>query len=171
MKYITIAILALVVLGVLFWLRAYRRARQRQKENEAAIASAGAYAADFTTPEGAILCLEDAYRRRDLDGAVACKDFAIEAKLMLETIGGGFDRDGDIIAKTAETLELSFRMHTIKAWPDFTRLQSFFVAREAYKNGVVVVTEICRFPDGRTSRQKILVAQTPRGWRVLNPLP
>lgn len=38
---------------------------------------------DFTTPEGAILCLEDAMRRQDLDAAVACKDFQIEAVLLL----------------------------------------------------------------------------------------
>ena len=170
MKYIAIVVLVVIAFGVLLCVRAYIRARRGQQENEKAIASAKTHAADFTTPEGAILCLEDAYRRRDLDAAVACKDFTIEAKLMLQEIGGGVDGDGQLIAKTAETLELSFRKHTSAAWPDFTGLQSFFAAREPYKDGVVVVTEICRYPDGGTSRQRMLVAETQRGWRVLNLL-
>ena len=39
---------------------------------------------DFSSPEGAILCLEDAYRKRDIEAAVAAKDFATEARRMLQ---------------------------------------------------------------------------------------
>jgi hypothetical protein len=168
----TFSLIALVVVtfGILLYMRAYLRAVRRQTENKKAIESARAYAADFTTPEGAILCLENAYRQQDLPTAVACKDFAIEARLMLQKLGSDMERDDEIVAKTAEVLELSFRKHTTAAWPDFSGLESFFVAREPYAKGVVVVTEICRYPDGGTSRQKVLVAETEKGWRVLNPV-
>src|SRR5690348_17740688 len=64
---------------------------------------------DFTTPEGAILCLEDAYRKRDIDAAVAAKDFKTEARLMLEKTDFKICINDETVAKTAEVLELSFR--------------------------------------------------------------
>jgi hypothetical protein len=170
MRYIVYAILSLVVLGGLYVLRALARAGRRQRENLEAIAAAKTFTADFSTPEGAILCLEEAYRRHDLDAAVACKDFAIEAKLMLQRVVEGLDADDEVAAKTAEVLELAFRKEAQNAWPDFTKSQSFFIEQAPYKDGIVVVTEVCRFTDGGTSRQQILVAETAKGWRVLHPL-
>lgn len=123
---------------------------------------------DFTTPEGAILCLEDAYRRKDIDAAVAAKDFKTEARLMLEKTGLKNCIDDEIVAETAEALEPSFRAHTTERWPDFDRLESFFPKREPLGNGIVAVTEVCRFPDGLFSRQKMLVVETLDGWRVLH---
>ena len=35
---------------------------------------------------------------------------------------------------------------------------------------VVVVTERCKYSDGESSDHKLLVARTPEGWRVLNPV-
>lgn len=170
MKYVLFGILGLVLFGGLLYARAYLRAKNAQKENDRAIAAAKSYSVDFSTPEGAILCLEDAFKRKDLSAAVACKDFLAEATIMLGKIGNGMETDQEMVAKTAEALELSFRKHTTDAWPDFTGLQSFFVARSRYDDTTVVVTEICRYPDGGTSRQQLLVANTKRGWRVLNPL-
>jgi hypothetical protein len=34
----------------------------------------------------------------------------------------------------------------------------------------VIVTEVCHYPDGGTSKQRILVAEAEKGWRVLNPV-
>jgi hypothetical protein len=170
MKYALLALLAIVMLGVFLYARAYLGARTAQKRDAVAIASAKSFAMDFSTPEGAILCLEDAFRRKDLSAAVACKDFTAEARIMLKKLGKDHEADPEIVAKTAEALELSFRKHTAEAWPDFSGLQSFFVARERYDDATVVVTEVCRFPDGGTSRQQLLVTQTAKGWRVLNPL-
>jgi hypothetical protein len=123
---------------------------------------------DFTTPEGAILCLEDAYRKRDIDAAVAAKDFKTEARLLLEKTGFEICINEETVAKTAEVLELSFRAYTTALWPDFTGLESFFPKRVPFSDGIVAVTEVCRFPDGLFSRQEILVAETPNGWRVLH---
>jgi hypothetical protein len=75
--------------------------------------------ADFSTPEGAILMLEDAYRRKDLDAAVAAKDFTAEARLMLSRLRRGWERDAEVLKRTAEVLELAFRAEKKERWPDF----------------------------------------------------
>ena len=66
-------------------------------------------ATDFTTPEGAILMLEDAYRKKDLQAAVDAKDFVAESRVMLSTLETPFDKDEEIVEKSAEVLELAFR--------------------------------------------------------------
>ncbi len=127
---------------------------------------------DFSSPEGAILCLEDAYRSKDLAAAVACKDFKIEARLMLDK----FEKlpkeqiDDALVAQTAEVLELAYRKELKEeGFPDMTGVISTFPKKETFKEDVVIVTEVCHYPDSGTSQQKILVAKTANGWRVLNP--
>lgn len=166
---IVIAILGIIALGVFL---AYRRSATRRAREEAyaQFKAQPPVAKDFTTPEGAILCLEDAYRRRDIEAAIAAKDFKTEARLMLQKTGFKEHMDDAMVAKTAEALVASFRAHTTAGWPDFEGLESFFVDRKRHAEGVVLVTEMCRFPDGAFSRQQMLVAETPLGWRVLNPV-
>ena len=122
---------------------------------------------DFTTPEGAILCLEDAYRRRDIEAAVAAKDFDKEARMLL--LNSGFKNviNDEVVAKMSEVLEMSFRAHTTAQWPDFDGLESFFPKKVEISDGVVAVTEVCRFPDGFFSRQEIYASNTADGWRVV----
>ena len=123
---------------------------------------------DFSTPEGAILCLEDAYRRRDIEAAVAAKDFKTEARFLLAKAKFRIYIDDESVAKTAEVLELAFRAHTSAQWPDFDSLESFFPEREELEHRVVAVTEVCRFPDGLFSRQKMFVVETADGWKVFH---
>lgn len=123
---------------------------------------------DFTTPEGAILCLEDAYRSKNIEAAVAAKDFKTEARLMLQKTGFGNCINDENVTMLANTLELSFRAHTTAKWPDFEQLESFFPKQEQLNGGIVAVTEVCRFPDGFYSQQEILVEKTSDGWRVLH---
>ena len=123
---------------------------------------------DFTTPEGAILCLEDAYRRRDIEAVVAARDFKTEAKCLLQKTRFRIWIDDEAIARTAEALELAFRAHTTAQWPDFDGLESFFPEREEREHGVVTVTEVCRYPDGHFSRQKMFAVETADGWRVFH---
>ncbi|HIJ72048.1 MAG TPA: hypothetical protein HPP87_11910 [Planctomycetes bacterium] len=144
--------------------------RQYQQDYLNELNSLPEYARDFSTPEGAILCLEEAYRQRDIEAAVECKDFTTEAKLMLNKLDAREIADPNIIDQTAELLEFSFREYTEETWPDFNGLESYFTKRENYTDGIVSVTEVCRFTDGGFSRQRILVAKTKKGWRVLNPL-
>ncbi len=125
----------------------------------------------FATPEGALLCLEDAYRAKDMEAAVRAKDFWIEAKLMLlEHPKMPADQvDDSMIKSTAEALEHSYRRHIQSdGFPDMRGVKSSFPKVEPHSPGVVVVTEVCEYSDGGTSTQRILVAKTEAGWRVLN---
>jgi hypothetical protein len=166
---IFIGILVVIAIVAFFALRGSGTQRARD-EAYAQLKALPPVTKDFTTPEGAILCLEDAYRRHDIEAAIAAKDFKTEAKLMLQKTGFKDHIDDEIIAKTAEVLIASFRAHTTAKWPDFEGLESFFTKREPHADKVVIVTEMCRFPDGGFSRQQMLVAETPQGWRVLNPV-
>lgn len=168
---ITIVIVVLAVVVIAAFL-AFRRSGLRQGRDEAyaELKALPPVAKDFTTPEGAILCLEDAYCRRDIEASIAAKDFKTEARLMLQKSGFKDHIDDEMIAKTVEALAASFRAHTTASWPDFEGVESFFTKREPHADKVVLVTEMCRFPDGGFSQQQMLVAETPEGWRVLNPI-
>jgi hypothetical protein len=167
---IAIFIIALIVCGAILY--AYSRSKKQRALDEiyADLKALPPVARDFTTPEGAILCLEDAYRRHDIEAAIAAKDFMIEARLMLEQTGFKDHIDDEMVAKTAEALLLSFRAHTTANWPDFDGLESFFTKREPHSDKIIVITEVCRFPDHGFSTQYLLVAETTNGWRVLNPV-
>jgi len=135
--------------------------------------SSKAIKSDFETPEGAILRLEDAYRAKDINAAVQCKDFMIEARLMLEKVKGqkSEKNDADLISKTAKVLELAFRKEIEQeGFPDMKGITSTFPAKEEFEKDIVIVTEVCKYPDGGNSKQRILVAKTEKGWRVLNPV-
>ena len=135
--------------------------------------SAPEYGKNFETPQGAILCLEDAYRANDLDAAVRCKDFRLEARLLLENLKNARDiaADDELLDKTAEVLELAYRKEvTDNGFPDMGSTKCRFTDVQPHSEGVVVVTEVCQSPDGGTSTQGILVGKTDRGWRVLNPV-
>ena len=125
---------------------------------------------DLTTPEGAILCLEDAYRDRDLEAAVRCKDFNIEAKLMLQRLETDFSDDEEILAKTAEVLELGFRAEmTNTGFPDFRGIQSTFSNKKPYADNddIVQITEHCSHSDGTATTNTLVVANTADGWKVV----
>ena len=139
--------------------------------------TAGAVADQGDTPEGAIQRLEAAYRAKDLEALVAAKDFRAEARLMLQHLAreqpGNPDMSGDqeVVTKTAEVLELAFRQQiTQQGFPDMSQVRCSFAGRQPVTADLVLVQQICTYPDGGKSRQRINVARTPSGWRVLNPL-
>ena len=170
MKIVFIGIAVIICVGIAFFAYRNSQIRKTQAAVAAQVATLPPVTKDFKTPEGAILCLEDAYRRHDIEAAVASKDFVTESKIMLENLKKPDLIDQKILDETAKTLELSFRVHTKQSWPNFEGIQSFFIKREPYKDKVVVVTEACRFPDGGFSQQRLLVSETSSGWKVLNVL-
>lgn len=125
---------------------------------------------DFSTPEGAILCLEEAYRRRDIEAAIACKHFAIEGILMLLDYDDDLARDPEIRQRNTMLAEQTFRREIGESWPDLQGAESFFLERELFINGVMVVKELRRLRDGSYERLNVLVAKTRDGWRVLYPV-
>jgi hypothetical protein len=125
---------------------------------------------DFSTPEGAILCLEDAYRRRDIEAAVACKHFLIEGILMLLDYDDNLARDPEIRQRNTLLAERTYRRVITESWPDLQGVESFFIGQEPYIDGVVVVKELRRLRDGSFEKLNLLVAKTRDGWRVLYPV-
>jgi hypothetical protein len=128
---------------------------------------------DFTTPEGAILCLEDAYRRRDLEAAVACKDFTVEAVLLLHETMPEDAGDAGLIAKTSEVLELGFRKELSQNWPNMDGVESFFVNSEpGFQDlAIRIITEVSLMPDGTLRMTRMRVGQKNNEWKVLNVMP
>jgi hypothetical protein len=125
---------------------------------------------DFSTPIGAILALEAAYRARDLEAAIACKDFMAEAELMLRRMNK-LKIDEQIVTETADVLELTFRRFVDdRGFPALDGVESRFPYTETLADNLVIVTELCYFPDGHITEQKLIVAKGAHGWRVLNPL-
>jgi hypothetical protein len=171
---------ALLVVLVAASLLGYRSAAARAERARrlAALRDKPGVVADFTTPEGAILSLEDAFRRRDLEGAVAARDFTTEAALEIASDNTPQPPSDAAIAERATALEAKFRALMTASWPDFSGVESHFLDRQSYSHpvghpisaNIVVVTEVNRFAQGGYSEQRILVVEKANGWRVLNPL-
>jgi hypothetical protein len=125
---------------------------------------------DFDTPEGAILCLEDACRRQNIESACICKNFMIEGTLKLLDLDPNLARDPEMRKKNARLLELNYRKTMPATWPDLKGVESFFIDRQLYTDGIVMVTELHRLRDGTFNQLKLLVAKTKDGWKVLNEM-
>jgi hypothetical protein len=125
---------------------------------------------DFGTPEGAILCLEDACRRQNIESACVCKNFMVEGTVALLNVDPDLARDPEMRKKNALLSERAFRKATTEAWPDLKDVESFFIDRQVYTDGIVVVTELHRSRDGTFNQLKLLVAKTKDGWKVLNEM-
>lgn len=124
---------------------------------------------DFTTPEGAILCLEDAYAEKDIDKAIACKDFVTEARRMLKKLKNSLvENDEEMVAQTAEVLKLSFiKYFSENHFPRFGTEIHAFTNREKLNETLYVITEICLQDDNTKTLDKLLVSKTQNGWRVV----
>ena len=127
------------------------------------------FAASFSTPENAIKTLEAAYIKKDLEAAVAARDFLNEAKLMLKNINPELANDPEILKQTTEVLELAFRKEMKEAgFPDFTNLKCSLGKAQNVSPSLVKLTETCIFPDGGTSTEDVHVFKSEKGWRVIN---
>jgi len=126
------------------------------------------FKANLETPEGAILAIEKAYNNKDIDAAIACKDFFEEAKSLLSVMK--MEIDQDIINETAEVLKLSF-INNIEehGFPDFSTIQNAFPERKKVDETHWVITEVCWYQDGGKSVQLLNTYKSPKGWVVLGP--
>jgi hypothetical protein len=125
---------------------------------------------DLTTPEAAVLSLEEAYRARDISSAVKCKDFRTEAMLMLEKLNPELAKDEEIIVQTTEVLELAFRAEMKqKGFPDFSGVTSTFTNKRAFRDrsDIVEMTETCIRGGSATTTNQVILAKTETGWRMV----
>jgi len=177
MKLLLMAVLLLVgIAGVIYYayheLLARREARRKHELVLARLTALPPVKPDFSTPEGAILCLEETCRRRDIEAAVACRDFAAEARLWLQHRHMNQQLRDEMLPKVTRTMEKSYRDTMANRWPvHWDGAKSYFQKREPFAEGVVVVSEITLRADRSFLRQQILVAETANGWRVVTQLP
>ncbi len=155
----------------------FKKKKSKEQEFQEALAELRALprpALDFTTPEGAILCLEDAMRRRDLEGAVACKDFQVEAVLLLARTMPDCVTDAELQAEAAKTLELAYRKELTDNWPNMEGVESFFVEQQPDPDfedlSMRLVTELTLMPDGTLCQTIMRVAKRYDTWRVIHPV-
>jgi hypothetical protein len=168
----------LIIVGVLLSLGivfayAYRQTRARRvREKEiAALERLPRVAPNFTTPEGAILCLEATYPKKDVEAAVACRDFVTEARLWLREGGAMPDPlQQKMLSGLTKTMEKCFRSSMADKVPGWDKARSYFPERTSYGEGLVAVSEVTVGPDRSLFRQRILTSQTAVGWRVVTPL-
>lgn len=124
--------------------------------------------ADFTTPEGSIISLENAYDTGDMDKILACKDFDIEAKLMIAEMK--MPSGAEVLKEMAEVLKLSFIKHSLdEGLPSFKGIKRAFPIREKISDEHFIITEVCYYPDGGSSKQRLNTYLTDKGWRTLSP--
>ncbi|HMF91209.1 MAG TPA: hypothetical protein VKL40_11230 [Candidatus Angelobacter sp.] len=125
--------------------------------------------ADLSTPEAALAALEDAYNRKDIEAAVAAKDFVLEAREMLISLKAfSSSPDPEVLKQTADVLELSFRKHMeVQGFPDFTRVRCKVVSKKELRDDLVEMVEECLFPDGGKSHQTMHAAKNESGWHII----
>jgi hypothetical protein len=172
MKPVIIFLGFLVGVGVLMTSAYRQRAARREREKTIAeLEKRPPLTPDFTTPEGAILCLEATYPKQDIEAAVACRDFAMEARLWLrERATVPEQLQEGMVPELAKVMEKSFRKGREHWPPGWDKARSYFLERTPYGNGLVVVSEVTVGPDRSLFRQHILTSHTAAGWRVVTPL-
>ncbi|MGD1840465.1 MAG: YegJ family protein [Thermonemataceae bacterium] len=128
--------------------------------------------ANLHTPQGALLSLENAYDQQDFEAAVACKDFEIEAALILKDKVQHLAEEEvqPILKKTAEMLLLSFqKVFQEGGFPSFENVDRVYHVQ--YMNeSVALITEEQTFEDGQQRTDTINAVYTKRGWKILAPL-
>ncbi len=175
--YIFAGALVLAFAGAISYFYDYlllRRDTRREREKLLAqLVSLPSVKADFSTPEGAVLCFEDACRQQDIEAAAACRDFVTEARFWLQERGHLSQEKKDaMLPETILAMEKSFRDGMAKKPAvDWERTKSYFLKRGPFGDGGVVVNKITQMPDGSLLSQRILVAETNKGWKIVRPLP
>jgi uncharacterized protein YegJ (DUF2314 family) len=128
------------------------------------------FAHDFSTPEGAILCLEDAYDEQDIEKAMACKNFEEEARLLLLKMNDRWSGN-EILQTTADILRMAFEKSLIEdGFPVFKDIRRAFPYRKKITDQLYLITEVCIFPDGGKSTQQLYTFKGEDGWKVLNTI-
>jgi uncharacterized protein YegJ (DUF2314 family) len=127
---------------------------------------------NFLTPEGAILCIEDAYDAEDLERVLACKDFESEARLTLRHSRKmeKFAGNPEIISETEKVMRLAFiKFIGENGFPSFKNVKRAFVKKEFVHDDLCIVTEVCHYPDRTKSMERLYVGKKNGMWKVLGP--
>jgi hypothetical protein len=125
---------------------------------------------DRSSPETALHSLEQAYREKDLDCAIACRNFIDEAKLMLMQIAIS-NQSAEVsseknVADLAEVLKLKFQKSSP---PNFHGIRTKVVAIEHYRENIHIITQEGTYADGNLFSQRLFMSQLGKEWFYLCP--
>lgn len=122
---------------------------------------------DLTTPEGAIIKIENYYSNNDLKGVISCKDFEMEAENLLD------DRSAIISPETknkiAEALKSSLiETFQLNEFPNFQNIERCFNLIEEKKDQRLIEEKVI-YQNGNFTYNKLWVRRSKDGhWKVLN---
>jgi hypothetical protein len=121
---------------------------------------------NFSTPELALRSLEAAYRTRDIDAVMRCKDFQLESMFVLP---GANDIAEDVRSAMVTVLEARFRDDMRDNSPEWNGIVSNIVGREDLPGDMVILSEQLRLPDGETVEMQHFVGKRENSWKVAVP--
>ncbi|AZA84536.1 DUF2314 domain-containing protein [Chryseobacterium indologenes] len=122
---------------------------------------------DRSTPEGAIITLENFYNENNMEGILSCKDFYLEAENVMQE--HNMDWDSEIHSKVVSVLRVSLLEDLEnKGFPNFETIERVFNLIERRKDQELI-EETLYYPDGFITVNKFWVGLTKdNGWKVLN---
>jgi hypothetical protein len=129
-------------------------------------------AQDLSSPRAALASLERAYQQRDLEAALAAKDFRFEAETMLAAIAKKNNiadlADEEIIKQTEDVLRLSFvKEMQDRGFSDFSGYECRIVSETVLREDLTQLVEECvSKPDGSTTRYTHLSKKRDGVWRI-----
>lgn len=122
---------------------------------------------DSSTPEGAIIKIENYYSNNDLKGVISCKDFEMEAENLLE------ERGAIITAETKNKISEALKSSLIETFqsnefPNFENIERCFTLVEE-KEDQRLIEEKVIYQNGNFTFNKLWVWRSKDGdWKVLN---
>lgn len=122
---------------------------------------------DLSTPEGAIIKIEDYYSEKNLDGVLSCKDFLREAENILTE--RKIPIPEELKSEIAEILELTFYKDLKESgFPCFKNIERCFTVKEKKKD-LLLIEEKVIHQDGNFTLNNLWVWRSKEGeWKVLN---
>jgi len=128
---------------------------------------------DYSSPRAALRTLEDAYTAKDLEAAMAAKDFRYEAEDMLAALAranGVKQQSSDELSIELEgILRLRFRQHALEqGFPDFRTYDCTIVEEIPVSQHLVRLVEECvRKADGHRTRQVLHAFNRANEWKIV----
>jgi hypothetical protein len=113
--------------------------------------------------------LEQAYRQRDIEAAVAAKNFPYESRAMLANLRSTPDPDAEMVQLGAQALEVSFRKYMEKdGFPEIEGVSTQVVSTTWLAPDLVQMTEQVTYADGDVSHETVYAALTGNRWGMVN---
>lgn len=120
------------------------------------------FEATNTTPEGAVILLENAYDSRELQSVYDLIDFEYEASSILRRTMPEFDGNTELVQQFIELLKVSLEKELIeKKWPTFKNVERAFIKKEIISNEILILTEYLSLNGSPYTTNKLYVKIRP----------